>query len=418
MLATRLSEDRVPQEVEWREGGTPIRVLPAAGVFGANASGKSNLLKVMADMRAHVVYSFRRGDPDGGIPRRPFLLDRSRREEPSEYEVDLVLDGVRHLYGFSIDDNRVIEEWAYRYPKGRPALIFRRDSAQVHAGSVERQKTRAVQELLRPNALFLSAAASVNHAALLPLYKWFNRNLLLAEADSRQFRQLLTIEMLDDPTYRDRVLALLQAADLGITGARKQELDPVIRERLRRALRIMRGADDQPDHDEGSAFEELGIRFVHASEDDEDVELDPRNESLGTRVWFGLIGPVVNALERGSVLLADELDASLHTELATELVNLFQDPITNPRRSQLIFNSHDATLLGDAAGDRLLGRDQIWFTEKLNDGRTRLYPLTDLEPRKLEAIGKRYLDGWYGATPILSRGELASAVAFDSTGDL
>ena len=415
-LATRLSERRFVRSVEWRESGAPIRVLPAAGVFGANGSGKSNLLKAMDDMRGHVLHSFRRGDPEGSIPRRPFVLDRARRTEPTEFEVDLVLNGIRQLYGFCIDDDHVVDEWAFHYPKGRPALIFRRTNEQVHAGSVERQKTRAVQELLRPNSLFLSAAASANHAALLPLYQWFSRNLLLAEADSRPIRQALTTDMLGDEASRDRVLALLQAADLGVTGARKQEPDPVMQERLRRAIRILEGTDGEPDGDDGPAFEDLGVRLVHRGADGVEVELDAADESLGTRVWFGLIGPVVQALETGSVFLADELDASLHPALATELVRLFQDPSTNPRRAQLIFNSHDATLLGDAVGDRLLGRDQIWFTEKRGDGSTRLYPLMELEPRKQEAIGKRYLQGRYGATPILSHGEFASAVALEPAG--
>jgi hypothetical protein len=117
------------------------------------------------------------------------------------------------------------------------------------------------------------------------------------------------------------------------------------------------------------------------------------------------------------VFLADELDASLHPALVAEVIRLFQDPATNPRRAQLIFNSHDASLLGDAIGDRLLGRDEIWFTEKRNDGTTRMYPLVDLEPRKQEAVGKRYLAGRYGAIPILSHDEFAAAAEFITAGD-
>lgn len=417
LLATGLAEERFVRPVRWREGGTPLDVLAVAGVFGANGSGKSNLLKVMDDMRSHVLHSFRFGDPEGQIPRRPFVLDQARRVEPSRFEVDLVLDGVRHEYGFVLDDERVIEEWAYWYPKGRAALIFRREADEIEAGSVERHKTRAVEELLRPNALFLSTAASAKHAALLPLYSWFGRNLLLAEADSRPWRQALTTQMLDDEHHRRRVLALLQAADLGVTSARKREPDPVMQERYRRAVRILQGIEEEPEGDEGPAFEELGVELVHRGADGEQVPLQAEDESLGTRVWFGLIGPVVQALESGSVFLADELDASLHPALVTELVRLFQDEDTNPRRAQLVFNSHDATLLGDTVGERLLGRDQIWFTEKSNDGSTRLYPLVDLEPRKQEAVGKRYLEGRYGATPILSHQEFASAVELATAGD-
>ena len=416
LMATGLAEERFVRPVEWREGGSPIGVLAVAGVFGANGSGKSNLLKVMDDMRSHVLHSFRQGDLEGRIPRRPFVLDQEARNRPSRFEIDLILEGVRHEYGFVIDDEQVVEEWAYHYPKGRAALIFRRVGDEVEAGSVERQKTRAVQELIRSNALFLSTAASAKHGALMPLYQWFSRNLILAEADSRPWRQALTTQMLSEDHHRDRVLALLQAADLGVTSAQKREPDPIIQERFRRAVRILQGIEEEPESDEGPTFEELGVELVHRGTGGEEVLLQAEDESLGTRVWFGLIGPVVQALESGSVFLADELDASLHPALVTELVRLFQDSETNPRRAQLVFNSHDPTLLGDSVGERLLGRDQIWFTEKNNDGSTRLYPLVDLDPRKQEAIGKRYLDGRYGATPILSHQEFAAAVASEAVG--
>ncbi len=416
LLATGVAEHSYVRRVAWREGGSSISVLPVAAIFGANGSGKSNVLKIMDDMRWQVLHSFRQGDPSGGMIRRPFLLDPGSRTSPTRFEIDIVLDGVRHEYGFKFDDERVLEEWAFRYPKGRAALLFQREGNDVEVGSVERSKSRAVIELLRDNALYLSTAATANHPVLLPLYQWFARNLLLAEADSRPFRQVMTTQMLDDEQRRDRVLSLLQAADLGVTGAMKHKPDPVMQERLRRVVRILSGVDEDTDSDDGPSFAELGVRLTHRGVDG-DIELDAEDESLGTRVWFGLIGPVVHALESGSVFLADELDASLHPALVAEVVRLFQDPLTNPRRAQLVFNSHDTSLLGDAIGDRLLGRDQIWFTEKRNDGTTRLYPLVDLEPRKQEAIAKRYLAGRYGATPILSHDEFVAAASLITAGE-
>lgn len=408
MLATGMAEREYVRSVAWREGGTPVSVLPVASIFGANGSGKSNVLRAMDDMRRLVLHSFRYWHPSGGVVRRPFLLDDGR-SSPTRFEVDLVLNGVRHDYGFAVDDEQVLEEWAYRYPKGRAALIFRREDGHVEFGSTERVKGRALLELLRPNALLLSTAAAANHPVLLPLYEWFSRNLILAEADSREFRQAFTTGMLDDGRHRDQVLALLQAADLGVVGAKKREPDPVMAERMRRAVRILSGVEDD-DSEEGPTFEQLGVSLVHRGVD-RDIELEAEDESLGTRVWFGLIGPVVQALEAGSVFLADELDASLHPALVAQLVRLFQSRETNPKRAQLVFNSHDASLLPDTAGDRLLGRDQIWFTEKRNDGTTTLYPLVDLAPRKQEAIGKRYLAGRYGGMPILSHDEFAAAAA-------
>ena len=417
LVASALAEKEMVRQVPWREGGRLVGVLPAAGVFGANGSGKSNLVKAMGDMRAHVLHSFRTGSPTGGIPRRPFLLDPQARHAPSRFEIDLVLVGIRHVYGFVLDDERVLEEWAYRYPHGKAALLFRRQADQVVLGAAERARGRAIIELLRPNALFLSTAASANHPALLPLYGWFGRNLRLAEAHNRPTRQAFTTQLLDQDARSTQVLALVRAADLGVTGARKHDLDPVMKDRLQRAVRILSGVEGEPEGpEEGPAFTELGVRLVHRSVDGE-VELDAGDESHGTLVWFGLIGPVVEALADGTVFLADELDAGLHPALVAELVRLFQDPETNPRRAQLIFNSHNATLLGDSTGERPLGRDQIWFTEKRRDGSTRLYALADLDPRKEEALGRRYLAGRYGATPILSRQEFGAAAELITSGD-
>jgi hypothetical protein len=411
LLATSVAEKPVVRQVVWRSGGKTIGVLPVAGIFGANASGKSNVLKAMHDMRELVLHSFRTGAPGGGVPRRPFLLDPQVRREPTEFEVDLVLDGVRHGYGFTIDDDRVVSEWAVRYPHGRMAVLFDRKGQVLEHGSSNRTKSKVVESLLRPNALFLSTAASAAHQDLLPLYTWFERNMLLADARTRPFRQAVTTQLLDDEAGRARVLEFLQAADLGITGAKRKEIDPAMRDRIRRIARILLNAEDDEStikHDLPD-FETLDSHLLHRGTAGE-VEMDAEDESLGTLVWFGLIGPVIQALAHGSVFLADELDASLHPALVAQLIRLFQNPETNPRQAQLIFNSHDVTLMGDTV-DRPIGRDQIWFTEKHNDGTTRLYALSDLDPRKEEAIARRYLAGRYGAIPILSAEDFAAATA-------
>lgn len=408
LLATAMAESAAVRRVSWREGGKELGVLPVAGAFGANASGKSNLLRAMNDMRSHVLHSFRSGSPEGGVPRRHFALDAASKARPSRLEIDLVLHGVRHTYGFTFDDEQFTSEWCYRFPRGRPALVFNRRGSEVEFGASDKAKGAAVTELLRPNALFLSTAASANHSALLPLYSWFSRNLLLAEAKTRPFRQALTAQMLDEGQRRERVLELLRAADLGVVGAKKLRADPEMQDRLRRAVRILIGQEGDADAaDDGPAVDELAVRLTHEGPDGP-IDLDADDESFGTLVWFGLIGPVVQALADGSVFLADELDASLHPSLVRQLVRMFQDPVTNPRRAQLVFNSHDATILGEF-GSRQLGRDQIWFTEKSRDGSTRLYPLSDLDPRKDEAVGRRYLAGRYGAMPILSDQEFSAA---------
>ncbi len=400
LLATRLSEEGVPRELPWRQGGRPISVLPAAGIFGANASGKSNLLKAMADMRGFVLHSFRKGSPGGRLPTSPFLLGEDGGNAPSTYEIELVLNGVRHEYGFRIDSEMVIEEWARSYPRGRAVLLLQRDGEEVQLGAHERVKGRATEEILRPNALFLSTAAATNHPLFLPLYEWFQRNLLYADVQTRGARQIFTTKLLEQDKDRQQMLALLREADLGVTDVSRREIDPEIKEKLGKVIDIFRGED--PDEDfEGLEIDDFEVRLMHRASKGE-IDLSFGQESWGTVIWFGMIGPVVEALREGTVMLADELEASLHPALVAILVDLFQSQKSNPRRAQLIFNSHEVTLMGDSA-DRALGRDQIWLTEKDEDGGSRLYPLVDQAPRRAEAVARRYLAGRYGGTPILSR---------------
>jgi uncharacterized protein len=197
--------------------------------------------------------------------------------------------------------------------------------------------------------------------------------------------------------------------------AKTLEFDPEVTERLKKTLQALNESE------EGSAsFEVADDAFMSVTLSHqglrESVDFDVTDESLGTLVWLGLAGPVIDALGGGTVLLVDELESSLHPALVAQLVRTFQDTSSNPNGAQIIFNSHEASLLGNSKDERTLGRDQVWFTEKLHDGRTRLYPLSDLSPRRDEAVGRRYLAGRYGATPIVSDAEFAVLAASISAG--
>lgn len=405
--ATAMAEQGVPRSIPWRQDGShPLRVLPAAAVFGANASGKTNFLRAMADMRRLVLNSFRSGDRSSPIDRHPFRLDPDCENEPSSYGIELILDGVKHEYGFVLDDARVISEYAVRYPRGAARTIFRREGMDVNAGDEYRAKGRAIGEILRPNSLYLSAAAAADHPGLLPLHEWFTSNLTFCEASGRQARWAYAAKLLADADRRDEVLSMLHAADLGITDARVRRPEPEVVERVQRMLKILQKEMDLPDipSPEAEDLPFLGMLLSHRGTNGS-VELESIHESLGTLVWLGLVGPVLDSLTTGSVVLVDELESSLHPALVVQLVRTFQNPASNPHGAQMVFNSFEIGLLGNSVEERVLGRDQVWFTEKLHDGRTRLYPLTDLNPRKAEAIGRRYLAGRYGATPIVSDAE-------------
>jgi hypothetical protein len=410
LLGTRIAHEAVRRDIAIAGTARPVQVLPAAGIFGANASGKSRILHIMADMRRMVLSSFRRGDRTTALSRQPFLLDDYSKSAPSEFHIDIVLNGVRWQYGFEIDDNRVHGEYAYHSPRGRRAKVFEREGANIRFGPPFRAGGRALSTLVRDNSLLLSVAGAADDKALTPLFRWFVDNLLLAEESSRPVRAAHTAKMMENPADRTRVLALLRAADLGVTDANvaSVDLNPDARDLLNRAFRILADTEGEPDGDEPELVVTDIVRLTHEGISSP-VEVDPEDESKGTSVWVGLVGTVLEALDDGSVLLADELDASLHPHLVQHLIELFQSKRSNPQCAQLIFNAHDVSVLGDSKR-RALGRDQIWFTEKGPGGATRMYPLTDFGPRHDQALERRYLQGRFGGVPVLSSGEFEQAV--------
>ena len=169
LLATRMSAEGVGRELPTASARS-VRVLPAAGVFGANASGKTTILRALADMRDLVMGSFRRGGEGSGLPRRPFLLDADSRERPSRFEVDLILREVRWQYGFEIDDERVLQEYVYHFPRGRQSLVFHRVGSAIEFGPRFRTTGKSLRRLVRENALVLSVAGAAADEEIGPLF--------------------------------------------------------------------------------------------------------------------------------------------------------------------------------------------------------------------------------------------------------
>lgn len=396
-------------------------VVPVAAVFGANASGKSNLIDGLRLM-LNLVRGWGRREPYSGIPRSPFRLDRESLLEPSRFEVELVLEGVRYTYGFAVDDKRVISEWLHSYPHRRRRVLFERDGDSIDFGSTITQRTRAevIEDLLTEDTLFLAAASRLKLDQYRPVIEWFQRSLRFVRP-GRSFRtdgEHLARFFEQSDSDQAKFLELARAADVGISGVAVEYVDdPLVATEAEAVQKMteqfearLAGADAE---DRNALAEQLRRAQMQAAVLRErahrakllvthsGVGFELRDESEGTQVWLDLIPQIITSLDSGRILVIDEIGTSLHPLLVRKLVDLFRDPSTNANGAQLLFTTHDAFLLAPVAGEPGLDRGQVWFVEKHSDGASELYPLTDFKPRNEHNLARRYLAGSYGAIPIL-----------------
>ncbi|MEU4803343.1 ATP-binding protein [Actinosynnema sp. NPDC023587] len=388
------------------------QAVPVAAVYGANASGKSNLLDGLKFMADAVRDSFGKWSPDGGVPRRPFRPAPGARDQPSVFAVEFVDGRIRYVYGFEVDDERVRTEWLHSYPEKRKRVIFERDRDEIKFGTTvgeQRGKLDVLEGLLRSNALFLSLAGQTNLPLLQPAHRWFTQGMVFRlegpETDESEIRRFLL-----ESVSGKRFAELAKVADFGI--ARLSLGLPVSSRsdvefsdsRLRVGVPLLlETAPAFIDPESLGVLKQILVKngqltLGHGTGEEFDLE----DESAGTRAWLGLLPAALTVLDRGGLLVVDEIDASLHPQLTGRLVALFRDEEANPHRAQLVFTTHDASLLSPSLGDEVLKRDEIWFVEKKSDGASELYPLTDFHPRKEgENLERRYLGGSYGAVPSL-----------------
>ena len=374
-----------------------VSLLHVLAIYGANASGKTSVLRALSFMTHAVVNSQGSWRPTGPIPIQPFLLDEESNGRTSYFDIDLIIDGVRINYGFELDSSQVHREWLYAYPRGKKQIWFERQSGsekEFHFGKHLQGENRSIQSLTRANSLFLSAAAQNGHQQLLPLFQWFATKLDVVNFSRRGGVSMKAAELCKEPSGRAALLKLLAAADLGIVDVdiTERKLD----EKTEGALRAFINSLSEKEAEFDAKLPE--IRLKHQAADGKSVALRFDDESEGTKALLSLAFPVLHAIKEGGLLCVDELDASLHPLLALEIIKAFLDPALNVRGAQLIFNTHDVNLLDS----EILRRDQIWFTEKDGEGSTHIYPLSDFRTRRHENLKRGYLQGRYGAVPVPS----------------
>jgi AAA15 family ATPase/GTPase len=354
----------------------------------------------MREIVANSANNTQRGDK---LPITHFKLCDSTVGKPTEFEVIFIAEGIKYQYGFSATSERVMEEWLYAFPKSRPQRWFIRAFDEVKNeyewdfSSFFTGKKQTWKDSTRNNSLFLSTAVMLNSEQLKPVYDWFTKTLKVAGIDG--WGGGYTAELCTDVDGKKDVLKFLNAADLDINdlkleskkfdiSALPDDMPSEIKERLLKDL-------------EGEEF--VDIKTVHTTAQGKDVLFELDDESDGTRKIFSFAGPWIDTLKNGKVLFIDELHDSLHPHIVKFLVNLFHSKKTNPKNAQLIFTTHETSILDQD----VFRRDQIWFCKKETDQTTEIYPLSDFSPRKgVENLEKSYLSGRYSALPLVSTLEL------------
>lgn len=370
--------------------------LRVVGIYGANASGKSNLLGAVGMLRALVLDSARHGQVGDALPVEPFRLDPQTVGAPSEFEIVFVQDHEQFRYGVAASRTRIEREWLYVHSgDAEEQLGFERDH-DAYEGGPAWPRDESLESKTRPGALHLSVSAAFNHPRATTMLGWFRRAKIIENTPSFWITQRLLRDKNSGATIRE----LVRRLDFGIDDVRLGKILWTARDVV--ALASFADARTDADgYDESDDVTRPSTRRVVTVRNGVEFDLE-RDESAGTIKALGLAGPLVDALAHGDVVFVDELDARLHTLLAQQLVELFQDPRTNPHDAQLIFASHDTNLLTRS----LFRRDQLWFVEKSRKTHASdLYSLAEL--RLEDGKGVRndaryesdYLRGKYGAIP-------------------
>ena len=368
-----------------------IRVLKAAVIYGANGSGKSNFVDAVLFVKTLVLDSIKY-QPGQGIYQSPHKLDGFNKE--SSYKIKFITQGILYVFGFSLKNMVVSDEYLYYFPNNRQTKIFERSEERFTAGSKFRGKFSACKDVIKPNRLLLSCAANFSSVReIADVYNFFSNELVVyGPAMQNQWMHYSLYQMNKNLKLKAAVMAFLDELGTGIKDIQvsidqkkldSSELPPFLSDEFK-AFLLQNSVDDITAKVRYEAFER-------------DLMSE---ESTGIKKMFAILSPLIDIIVNGKVLVCDELEANLHEALVYGLVKLFINERYKEKFAQLIFTTHETGLLTLD----LFRRDQIWFTELSRDKRaTDLYSLVEIKNvRKEENVEKGYIAGKYGAIPMLN----------------
>jgi AAA15 family ATPase/GTPase len=378
-------------------------LLNSAVIYGANASGKSNVLRAMAFMRQVVLNKMKVIQSTDTLPHEPFKLNTSTQDASSTFEIIFFIGMTKYRYGFEMDTTTVYAEWFYADEKGKEAKLFYREADEeeyVNPSFKEGYQffdKKSAKIKISPNQLFLWKCDQDDGEISRNVLNWFNS---LNVIDSLEYDKFMydAIEKIQEQKLQKKLVDLIKTSDIGINNIRLEERESLSSNEKYADLYLDMCIIGQDNLllTEHKKFDESNIEVGH-----EYFTLS-NEESVGTRKFFKMSAPILNTLQEGKILAIDELDASLHPMLTMHLIKLFHDPKVNTKNAQLIFTTHDTNLLKP----HLFRRDQIWFTEKDVYGSTHLNALAEFKDVRKDAdFEKEYIQGKYGAIPYLGKFE-------------
>ena len=385
-------------------------LLRTVGIYGANASGKSNLFDAFDFFTDFLRSSFAEREATERIGVIPFLYDADSRMKPSTFETEFAIGEVWYKYGFSVTEKAVVAEWLYFKdltastfkPKFVRKIVESEDAIEVAPTFVGADDM--IVEKTRENALFLSTCAGLAVEEAIAIVKEIaGYAFVVASSDLPN----VTANMLEQGECRESILSLVKKADSSVNDISAERIE----------------VDSGRTRANGTPIRRVRFRIVmtHLGPDGRKTNLPMYGlGSLGTRKAFELAGPIFAALAQGQVLFVDELDSRLHPILTREIIKLFNNPETNPRNAQLIFNTHDTNLLNckvytpsRGKKEQLLRRDQIYFVERTGEYVSKIYSLVEFKVeggasvRNDASFEKEYLEGRYGAIPFIGASDFS-----------
>jgi AAA15 family ATPase/GTPase len=380
-------------------------------MYGANASGKSNLLRAFKALE-YLVLNSSKFDPGDKIgPFEPFRLTKGFDKKFVGIEVEFFIDQIRYVYSLAFGERSIEQEKLFFFPLAKEAILFNRiKGKEIQFGEYFKGEKKTIEKLTLPNQLFLSKAAENNAESILPVFQFFKNRIkvypFLNQYNESGLERFYAKRLADEPesAFSKKLNALICALDTGIKSISAKEMD----------WNSVKFPDNMPDNIRTKIQEDFKyeIKTVHDFFDEKNknlglIDFDIDEESTGTRSLLSIGGIIIDALEKGSVLVIDEFEKNLHPIIASYLIKLFNEKLFNQKNAQLVIATHDVTQLNE----EVFNRNQVWFTQKNEIGATELIRCSDIKGLRLNApLDKWYIAGRLGGTAIINDTDFVMAM--------